>query len=252
MASFFKKLAHDFKAAFYAMQNSKEQTSKTSPVYIDLTSENIARILPDSENVESMLANGFTSKKAPEFNLVSYYKNNQHKWFGDSYIPLKNVSTYYGVENNKLKAGNLNTFADTTVVIPNRIKNIGKVNEVFIDPKGVQYVTTTGDTINERSLGIVGPKRMFADENGNAVFMSKLHPDHVQQLNQKLQQTPLYSVLIDNGRYQSYMLSNPNWFDYTSHDWFRDEDDLYIIGTLYKQGGKFNYFKYLNKNVLDK
>jgi hypothetical protein len=108
--------------------------------------------------------------------------------------------------------------------MPNRGRHIGKITEVIPSPIGTElsYITILGDTIPESKLGYVGPKRLFADESGNAVFTSGVNPEILTVLNNKLKTTPLYPTLIDNGRYKSYLVDKPTWKVYTSTDWSRD------------------------------
>lgn len=100
--------------------------------YIDLSNQNVARIRSNTQNVNSILANEFVEGDNP--NTIRKAKDfiaTRDTLLGDRNIPLSKISQYYGIEDNKLKVGDLNIFNPETTVIPNRAKNIGKVKKVL-------------------------------------------------------------------------------------------------------------------------
>lgn len=312
-------LKHNLQAIKRAIQRKlgKIQDDK-EPEIINLSDQNVERISPTTKNVASILGNDFVEwgNKTPSFREASFFKKNQNKVIPGTRIPINNITTYYGVEDNRLKAGSLNKFQENTIVVPNRSKYIGKVIKVippqkYEDPnynareqafeqynqehglneskfkefikygrafKGAPswktqlrlpydefvkvrdsiemiypypellsthdplYITTQGDTIKESDLGIVGPKYLFADEKGNAVFINKLNENNADSLNTILNKTPMYPILIDNGRYQHYNTKNPSYYLYTINDFYRNPKLMYVFGTTTKKrGGKLNY-----------
>lgn len=88
-------------------------------------------------------------------------------------------------------------------------------------------ITEKGDTIN---LNInATPKTLFADEHGNAIFVSGLwEEENVNKVNNFLRNHPSYPIMVDNGRYSSYMTSFPNVSVYGG---LNNPDDMFIIGT---------------------
>jgi len=76
-------------------------------------------------------------------------------------------------------------------------------------------------------------KTMYADELGNSLFINNtknLSKEQQDYVNEKLKVTPMYPILIDNGRYQHYQTDFPNYHTYTSFDFARDPKNMYVIG----------------------
>ena len=99
-----------------------------------------------------------------------------------------------------------------------------------------QAITEKGDTINLPNLNAT-PKILFANEQGNAAFVANLsNQENLKKLNDFLSRNPAYPVMVDNGRYSTYMDMVPNAQTYSG---LNSPDDMYIVGTTqYKYGGK--------------
>ena len=284
-----------------AYLNSKFNPSEGE--IIDLSNKEVARIKSNTDNVSSILTNDFVEIKNP--NLIRKkedFINTNDTLLGDRNIPLSKISTFYGIENGKLKAGPLSIFNDTTTIIPNRAKYIGKIREYhpntakdnkyeFMDslnaavsryniehgykPKGLEKIlspilgehprtilrqnvgrndffviqnklaepykhirdklnnsyaiTESGDTIRPYRLNAT-PKTLFADENGNAIFTS-LSESNVDELNKRLNKTPMYPIMVDNGRYAFYQTESPNVGVYSG---LNNPNKMFILGTVTK------------------
>lgn len=205
------------------------------PVTLDLSDEKIGRIYKNTTNAETILFNDFVSqgRRANSFNYANYFKNTPPKYVGGTYVPLSRITTFWGEEDGKLKSGYLDQFSDSTVITPNRSKYIGKVVKVIPHDNQYAYITEQGDTIPEKAQGIVGPKRVFADENGNAAYTYGMNDiDYLNDIFQK--RGPMYPVLIDNGRFGYHLLTNPKYQVYMSNDFGRPEDKMFILGTVNK------------------
>ena len=102
-------------------------------------------------------------------------------------------------------------------------------------------VTENNDTIRGYKLN-ASPKVIFANEKGNAAFVSNIkNSDNINRLNKFLKNNPSYPIMIDNGRYSSYMDNFPNAEIYGG---LNRPDDMFIIGTTdrikHKDGGSIN------------
>lgn len=320
--SIWSVLKHNANAALSAikrkMSNDREESNAE---VIDLTNKNMQRITPSTSNVSTILVNEFVEDNPNNIRRARDFKNTTDTLIGDRKIPLSKISQFYGIEDGKLKAGDLQNFNDTTTVVPIRNKNIGKVVEYIpgkmtpedeerqikisrdalmlsykqlADEYGLDYgnnvftrmfygspysqttklsrtnkelrkkmdyyrnrhldriknidvgskvVTQEGDTIptfkgNINNRG----KILFADEDGNSVFVNNLgglNQDNVKQLNQALDKG-LYPVKVDNGRYEHYQTSTPDYHTYTALDFYRDPASLYVVGSVdgYAEGGE--------------
>ena len=88
----------------------------------------------ESSNDESndyVFSNEFIEKNNNTVRKAKDFKNTQDTLLGDKKINLDNISNFYGVENGKLKSGDINSFDDDTYVVPNRHKKTGKVKEIL-------------------------------------------------------------------------------------------------------------------------
>ena len=99
--------------------------------YIDLSNKNVERITSNTKNVDNILTNEFLERNNNTIRKAKDFKNSTDTLLGDKQIPLSKISNYYGIENGKLKAGDLNIFNDETVVIPNRVKNVGRIKKLL-------------------------------------------------------------------------------------------------------------------------
>lgn len=292
---------------------------------IDLSDKKLSRIRPETKDATAIYGNEFVENNANNIRTRKDFENTVDTLIGDHKIPLRNISTFYGIEEGKLKAGNINTFKTSTVVVPNRAKNIGRVKEIIFPQKlsdeekdslksiraeerllrnqklknlaaeynidygnnalthliygsvidnlykykrnandstfneklkqaiklsrrfinageilknngPIQYVTETNDTILSGNVKIPSEgKVLFADEQGNSFFVNDikdLSGEMKLYINDKLHNTPLYPILIDNGRYSHYQKKSPNYEEYVKNDFKRDPNSLYIIGAI--------------------
>ena len=78
-------------------------------------------------------------------------------------------------------------------------------------------------------------KIVLADSLGHGLFISKLNSlgyGDIQDINIRLQEHPLYPVLVDNGRYSHYQLEAGSYREYIRQDLCRDDKDLFVIGSV--------------------
>ena len=256
--------------------------------FIDISNDSVVRVNKNTNNLKTILANEFVEKKANNIRKKKDFVNTNDTLIGDNKIPLSKISTYYGIENGKLKAGDISIFGDNTIIVPNRTKNVGKIKKVVdfdentfndeIDSYLAKYnkqhgykepatytklrkylpflhsmdarsillhntgsqtvrdvinnggyaITEAGDTISLPKMNAT-PKVMFADEKGNAAFVSNTkNKDVANKLNDFLRKHPSYPIIVDNGRYSNYMSKNPNIYSYSG---LANPDDMFIIGT---------------------
>ena len=116
----------------YAKTYLKTKLSGTGDgTFIDLSNQNVSRIKANTKGVKSILANEFVEHNNNTVRKKKDFINTTDTLLGDRQIPLSKISTFYGVEDGKLKAGPLEIFNDTTTVVPNRAKNVGKIKEYY-------------------------------------------------------------------------------------------------------------------------
>lgn len=287
----------------YAKNYISNQIDGQNGDFIDLSNDNVSRITSDTKNINSILANEFVENNNNTIRKKKDFINTNDTLLGDRKIPLSNISTYYGIENGKLKAGPISIFNDTTTIIPNRIKRLGKIKKLLlVDPQeqkkyneqqnkiiddyvkrhnykpsffdyiqsGIFFkkptsskilisnegrealnrvvneniasgklkllfdkvITENGDTININKTDFnASPKVLFADENGNSIFVSMLKGRNINKVNNFLSKNPAYPIMVDNGRYSSHLTNFPTVRGYAG---LGNPDTMYILGTTRK------------------
>ena len=118
----------------YGVNYIKSKLFPGDGTFIDLSNKNVSRINSNTEGVKTILTNEFV--EGDNRNTIRKkrdYVNTQDTLLGDRNIPLSKISTFYGVEDGKLKAGSISQFKDETVIVPNRAKNIGKIKKIIFN-----------------------------------------------------------------------------------------------------------------------
>lgn len=115
----------------YINSYTKAKLNPGEGEFKDLSNENVAYITPNTRNISSILTNDFVEDKNNNFRQAKDFKQTNDTLIGDKNIPLSSFNIYYGIDNGKLKAGPLNTFNDTTYIMPNRSPFIGKIKEII-------------------------------------------------------------------------------------------------------------------------
>lgn len=118
----------------YGVNYIKSKFFPGDGTFIDLSNKNVSRINSNTKGVKTILTNEFV--EGDNRNTIRKkrdYVNTQDTLLGDRNIPLSKISTFYGVEDGKLKAGPISQFKDETVIVPNRAKNIGKIKKIMLD-----------------------------------------------------------------------------------------------------------------------
>ena len=295
----------------YTIGYIKNKFGFPTPYIIDLSNEDVVQVTPDTDEsqLQTILTNDFVEDKTRGYRLAKDFKNTNDTIIGDRYqIPLSKISTYYGVENGKLKAGPLDTFNDSTVVAPNRAKYVGRIKEFHegdeearkeldkVVTKDIEnyneehgyrptfseqllyhtgfpfifqphpakilrnrvgydesvrlingfvenhqdlrekmrpwVITENNDTIRGVEFNS-NPKILFGNEKGEGLFVSDPKAN-LDSLNNWLSQHPSYPIMVDNGRYSDFQLSNPSLDSYAG---VGEKDNLFVIGTKKKALG---------------
>ena len=208
-----------------------------------------------------MLVNDFVQvHNKNTINPVYYYRKMLREipepQLGDHHVPMKNIKYYMGVKDGKLHVKPLSEFQDSTMtVIPvwNKTGLVTKYNnkpykEFGVNPEDLPtYEDNAGnvyaagfskDTGNEKSL-LVAP-------NGKSLFLKspyvgKFSKEQTDMINNFLTKNGgAYPVLVDNGSYGKFYENNDSlttkglYDKYVSGDFYRDPNDVFIIGEVAK------------------
>lgn len=126
---------HNINAGINYIKRKINDKEKPKATIIRLN--NVSRITPKDNNVESILFNDFVENNPNNIRKAKNFKVTNDNFIGDKKIPLQHISNYYGVEDNKLKVGNIDTFNDTT--------EVGKLINHSENPDSIEF-----DRINRR------------------------------------------------------------------------------------------------------
>lgn len=229
----------------YAKNYIKAKAGMIQPMFINLNDYNVQQVTKDnvSDNTLGILTNDFVEKNDNnEQRLAIDFKNTTDTKLGDHEIPLENISTYYGIEDGKLKVGPLEIFNDSTMVVPNRAKNVGKVKKVLYKPQEqtedsqlpLYGITVDNDTV-PFPIRMRG-KMYLGDEQGNSSFVSGItDPKVFNDVNKFLEQNPSYPAMVDNGRFSHFILGN----DLNSYIGIENPDVMYMLGITPKRKGGY-------------
>lgn len=229
----------------YAKNYIKAKAGMIQPMFMNLNDYNVQQVTKDnvSNNTLGILTNDFVEENDNnEQRLAIDFKNTTDTKLGDKEIPLENISTYYGIEDGQLKIGPLEIFNDSTMVVPNRAKNVGKVKKVLYKPQEqtedsqlpLYGITVDNDTV-PFPIRMRG-KMYLGDEQGNSAFVSGItDPKVFNDVNKFLEQNPSYPAMVDNGRFSHFILGN----DLNSYIGIENPDDMYMLGITPKRKGGY-------------
>lgn len=239
-----------------------------SPVaLVDMTAYEIVRVGPETENLRGIYFSDFVeSKNSNHIRPAAHFRHTADTLLGDKMMPLAHFSRFYGVENGRIKAGRLDQFADSTVVLPVRNKDCGYISRIelrrdagqrgwfivrnpfeaikyhlplvsyYPPDTGIELYGTDGELMLDPTVTAAMSGKVFlADSLGNAVFINNLpsfDEPLLRQLDELLARHPMGTVLIDNGRYSRFALSRASYGEYLRQDLFRPDSCLFVVGSL--------------------
>ena len=239
-----------------------------SPVaLVDLTEYEIVRVGPDTENLRGIYFSDFVEhENSNHIRPAARFRHTADTLLGDKRMPLSRFSRFYGVEGGRIKAGRLNQFADSTIVLPVRNRDYGYISRIelkrdagqrgwfivrnpvkavryqvplisyYPPDTGIELYGTDGELMHDPTVtDAMSGKVFLADSLGNAVFINNL-PNYdntlLLQLNAMLAAHPMGTVLIDNGRYYRFSLTRASYSDYLRQDLYRPDSCLFVVGSL--------------------
>lgn len=147
-------LGQNVGAAWLTVRRHLGLTS-TGTALVDLTEEKMARIGPRTEGVKGIYFSDFVEKRRNNhIRPAAGFRNTTDTLLTDLDIPLSHISRYYGIEGGRIKAGRLEQFADSTVVLPVRNRDYGYISRIELirdaRRRGWLYVRNPLQIIKER------------------------------------------------------------------------------------------------------
>lgn len=149
----------------------------------ELSNKNVQRVTEDNQSgIDYILGNDFQEENQNDIRRKADFLNTSDTLLGDKKIPLSAISTYYGIEDGKLKAGTLDDFDDNTTVVPNRAKNVGKIKEYH--PISEEYKHNKIARTGALKLREMLTDSRVAEKMFDRYF--KQHPEKEKYLRQKI------------------------------------------------------------------
>lgn len=104
---------------------------------VDLSELKIARIGPDTEGVDGIYFSDFVEEKnSNHIRPAARFRHTADTLLGDKMMPLSNFSRFYGIENGHIKAGRLDQFSDSTIVLPVRNSDCQCIGRITAEEYG--------------------------------------------------------------------------------------------------------------------
>jgi hypothetical protein len=230
---------------------------KTSnkPITIDLNSKVKASLNDNPVQGHTIMGGEFIEDEGNSIRTKKEWYKNKDGVFGDKEIPVKNIKTYYGVENDKLIIGGMDKFKDETVIIPVRSKDI-PIHKTGFKTSGIFNETTILKL--EDSLGRLIPHNikqggkaiLYSETTGNKVFINADTPENSKKLiDDFIQKNPKTKyIMLDNGRFRNHLqnkegLKPSDFFQYGTHT-FGDNKTYNLV--KYSKGGQL-----MKKDIFD-
>ena len=163
--------------------------NKTTGEVIDLSNQQVSRITPDTKNLTAIYGNEFVENNANNIRTRKQFEETTDTLIGDRKIPLSKINNFYGIENGKLKAGDISIFDENTMVIPNRAKKTGKIKEIIFSPVLEHDIDSLRAVINQERLIKKDKLKKLADslniDYGSNAFTQIFYGSPSYNLNKK-------------------------------------------------------------------
>ena len=240
-----------------------------SPVaLVDMTEYEIVRVGPETEGLRGIYFSDFVEEEnSNHIRPAGQFRHTADTLLGDKRMPLSHFSRFYGIEDGRIKAGRLDQFADSTIVLPVRNKDYGYISRIefrrdsrqrgwfivrnpfeavkyqlplisyYPPDTGIEVYGTDGELMDEPTVqNAMSGKVFLADSLGHAVFINNLpafDAPLLDRLNGLLAAHPMGTVIIDNGRYARFSLTRASYSEYLRQDLYRPDSCLFVVGSLY-------------------
>ena len=107
--------------------------SGAPPALVDLSTEQIVRIGPETERVKGIYFSDFVEvENSNHIRPAAAFRGSADTILTDQRIPLSTVTRFSGVEDGKAKVGRLDQFRDSTVVLPVRNPYCGDIAAIRV------------------------------------------------------------------------------------------------------------------------
>lgn len=221
---------------FYGIENGKLKIGpltnfNSNTTVVPVRNKNIGKIkqiiYPEVKDVEQIQAQIDSIKEAHEPERIKFYESRgKNPGFIDY---AKSLFSKYSPQYIK----GFNSYPRPYSNYPSKLYKLYDALD-----NQVRLVNENNDTIGALPIIDVRGKTIFADGQGNTVFVNALlELDKTGQdyLNNKLKDTPMYPILVDNGRYSDFYPQtgpNQNYQTYIQQDLYRDPSSLFVIGEV--------------------
>lgn len=229
------------------MSTDKTITEKDTVININNNKVDFNRF-NQYKKANTLIGGEFIEGNSNNIKTAKEWKNSQNELIGDSDIVTKDVKSFYGVEDGKLKLGSIKDFNPNTIVVANRYDKGQKINKTAIVDGRLRLLDDSNNPIYT-NVTEGGKLILYSEDNKNPVFISFNDPKKGQQQVEEYikKNTNTKPIVIDNGRYRHYatsnnLLSSENIDNYHSSDILRDREVGYNLSLTPKMedGGEYS------------
>lgn len=138
---------------------------------------------------------------------------------------IKDIKSFYGIENGKLKVGPISEFSPETIIVANRFDDGRKIERAAISDKGYLRLFDKNNESIYQNVPKNGKLILYSPLTKEPIFISFNKPETaVEQINSYLKNNEdVIPVILDNGRYRKWVhnkngLTKKNFKNYYSSD----------------------------------
>jgi hypothetical protein len=247
----------------------RDTTINLNNNYVDFARVN------ETADGETILGGDFISNNNNTVRTAEEWVTTKDKTYGDNgkgfrgdKSKIKDIKSFYGVENGELKVGSASDFNSETVIVPNRYDDGRKISNARVEDGYLRIVDKNNKPIYQNVQGF-GKMILYSDKTKKSQFISFEKPETgVKQINAFIKENPdAIPIILDNGRYRTYMhnkkgLTDENFQNYYSVDEFREGKPGYnlvlknkkengedIIEDEMQNGGEFIEMELTDKEI---
>ena len=226
----------------------RDTTINLNNNYVDFARVN------ETADGETILGGDFISNNNNTVRTAKEWLTTKDKTYGDrsfhegrmwSKSKIKDIKSFYGVENGELKVGPASDFNSETVIVPNRYDEGRKISSAKMNGDYLRIVDKNNKPIYQ-NVQWQGKMILYSDKTKKSQFISFNEPETgVKQINAFIKENPdTMPIILDNGRYRAYMhnkegLTNLNFQNYYTLDEFHKGNPGYNLVLKNKlQSGK--------------
>ncbi len=230
---------------FYPTRKQYDESLTTRDTIINLNDNELTYgQMQDRPEGRILLGGDFVGDEENTVRPAKSWLENRYGSFGDDDQKVKDVKSYYGVEDGKLILGSPKSFKPDTKIVPNRYDDGRYVSKAKVHDGKLRLVDANDRPIYQNAQ-VEGKLILHSGNSKNSIFVSHSGKDTKKTANQInnfiKNNNKVKPIVIDNGRFREWMhnesgITNQNYDNFYSSDFDRGPNAGYNI-IIKKDGG---------------